>query len=780
MAALQRWCALFSLVSLLAALAVAALLFDLATERPTLETKYSAIHAFVAALSIVGGARLIAGGWRLRFHPGLFFLLVWLIYHWVLYAAQGYNWPYSSRPPKTPEQLNWAQLELLPYLTAITAGVFAALVPWRRRELRLLLGSAAAVNVLVCVYALLQVLGIEALAWFGMGWYDPTTMQPIASASSTFGNKNFVGSYMAIWAVLAVPFLLLSDRGAAAQGFWARVTSPRKTGWLAYVALLVFTVLASLSRGALLGMAIGLFALFAVGCLWIRSRRVRRSLTVAALVTATLIGGGIYAAASFERLAQLRTVWLEGALFQSTSFANRIVLWTVAVNMWMDAPLLGRGVGSYRQEFFPYFRDLLLDEQNQQFRLVAKRMQTITAWQAHNEPLQILAEQGMVGLLLFLLMYIGALQPLGARIAASARQDRFDWLDAARVGVFSALCCYAGSVLWTFPFRLPAENLLFYVLIGAAAALSRPAHDEAPSMRGRLAGLALGLCAVVSGGFFAWAGTTEFMANRHYFAGFSKLGEAVRNRDRAKAAEAESHLRRCLALTKGQGRAYFQLGNKAASFAEGFEYAKAVGLYNRALDTYANISVFHNLAQLQTRQRQYEKAEEYWRVMRVLQPEQRGILLELGKIAYLTNRYDEAIRLFQEEIDSFVSRDRALYPDILADAYLYLGLAHQYKGDAPAAVRALLSSLTIRPNHVQASFQLGRLYAQPDTPISNLNSALYHFDRALRGAESLNQQRLAYEIKIEQGKLRARLEDAIQREERRLSGGATTGGAAER
>lgn len=809
---LDRILGLLLFVIVLAAVPITALVIDTHVEAPAVETKSVLLIVLAGSMLTFGSVRLVLFGWRERFHPGLLAMLIWLFYSVLLIV--------------THENRTWAMMMGAPGLAAVVFGVFVATGQWNLRRIYTLAAVGALTALVMALYGLLQVLGIDFLPWM-----DPETGRPISSSASTLGNKNYVGAYLAAWVVFGLPFLVLpvgrviaqvhlsgsplpfgrlvllviaalllggvalalrlllgfpvvllaalvllglvpvivwlywlvrSDAELALPAIRLRVTQLH-VACAVILAVLGLTVLVSLSRGAFLGMMIGLAALFFLAMAWLRSWFVR-GLVVAALLALLTTGicGAIYTA-QLDRFGGFRRTWVTGLLVQSTSFAARIVLWQVALDMWRERVWTGLGMGQFPMQFLGYFERLLLDPENAEFRELAKRLTTIVALQAHNEYLQLLAEQGILGLLLLLFVCFGALLPLGSALLERARRGVYGWEDAIRAGVFGSLLCYAGDALWAFPLRLPANALNFFLFLGLAIALTKLPQRRRGTRFGRLGGVVLGALAIVGGTILWLHGLEQHIANRYYQEGYLELRAAVLAKRDDVARRAERKLRRCLELAPSQGRALFQLGNVAALVER--DKRKAIQLYQEASRSYVNPVMWENTAECYFDLGLYDKAEEIWRVTHVLRPEERGTLFKLGQLAYRQNDFVRAIAYFQEEIDKFTGPQRVLQASLLADCYLYLGFSYEYHKQYVRAITALSKSLALRPKHVQANYHLGRIYAMPDQPWSNIHSALYFLTEALRGAQELRQTKLEYEIKLLLGELHARVRDAIRRQE---------------
>jgi O-antigen ligase len=213
----------------------------------------------------------------------------------------------------------------------------------------------------------------------------------------------------------------------------------RRLLWGICFALMAAAVLASLSRGALVGLA-GLL-------LW------------ALLTRRVPLGGVLLAACTAVAVAALAVViWsplindrLEshGKIAQQ-NVSSRQAFWSGAVRMWEDRPLTGVGVDRFGLEAPNYVRNsqIVLDRPA-----------------AHNAYLEVLAETGGIGLLAFL-AFLGSTWVLLSRThrAAGVAED----VDGRRMATAMQGTFIVAIVSGTF---ISAELSMPFWLIGALAAV---------------------------------------------------------------------------------------------------------------------------------------------------------------------------------------------------------------------------------------------------------------------------------------------------------------------
>ncbi|HYC93786.1 MAG TPA: O-antigen ligase family protein [Thermoanaerobaculia bacterium] len=202
---------------------------------------------------------------------------------------------------------------------------------------------------------------------------DPNLAQHF-KATGLIGNPNVVGSFMAFAALILTVAAV-------------RVRGVRR--WLYAFGALVATasVLVSLTRTALFALAAGLL-LLAVG----RSRKRAAAVVVA---MAVLFGAGVlFRVPLVLRVLEVPRLASEGGLEVATS--GRVAPALAAWEMFRDRPLIGVGPGAYRYWYTEYKTRV-----RRQYGAVLAGTPATMFGEAHNDHLQLLAEAGLPGYLLF-------------------------------------------------------------------------------------------------------------------------------------------------------------------------------------------------------------------------------------------------------------------------------------------------------------------------------------------------------------------------------------------
>jgi putative inorganic carbon (HCO3(-)) transporter len=311
----------------------------------------------------------------------------------------------------------------------------------------------------LALVALLSAATLEALLGWGQFFlrYGPPSFRigPFLRAYGTFGQPNPFAGYLEM--VLPI---------ALGLAFWQRpwIGRPSRLTLLALVATGVIGagLLMSLSRGAWLGVAVGLVALF-----WAQVRR--GGLIVAggaALVVAVLVLDSVQLVptAVSARLAQVVQYF---GLFdasrvvptpQNWAIVERMAHWQAAWNMYMARPILGVGPGHYALAY-PEFR--------------VNDFWIYPLGHAHNIYLNVMAETGFLGILAYLGQWVAWL----AVILAGRRRSRSPIDRALAAGILASFVAVAVHNSFD-DLYVHGLNAQFGMLLGLAASIGRDRPGE--------------------------------------------------------------------------------------------------------------------------------------------------------------------------------------------------------------------------------------------------------------------------------------------------------------
>jgi O-antigen ligase len=228
----------------------------------------------------------------------------------------------------------------------------------------------------------------------------------------------------------------------AAAFFLVAAGPRRRAGYLALLAGTAAAMLATFSRGGLLGGALAL-AVVVVGAWWKRG-----TLGVARWRVVLITAVGIAALAP-----AVAVILARGTEGDQISAVSRLDDWRTAAAMIRDHPLLGVGKGNYLE-------------------LARLYNPWALAYPVHNVFLLSWAETGLAGFAAFVLLLVGAFRAAARLLRARAGYE-------AAFGL-AALAAFAGLVLRMFvsmSFVHPFVSLSFLAVAGAAAGAARPSES---------------------------------------------------------------------------------------------------------------------------------------------------------------------------------------------------------------------------------------------------------------------------------------------------------------
>ena len=278
--------------------------------------------------------------------------------------------------------------------------------------------------------------------------------------AGTFVNRNHFAALLEVSIAVGLGLFLAAWRpGTTRGGGRAKLRAALRflLSWrpllVAALAILVTALLLSKSRGGILAVAVGFSVVATLGAL-LRARatpefRLMGVIAGLAIATGVIAGWGGLG----ERFAKIPA---EGQ--------ERLTQWRLTLGQVRDFPLFGSGAGSYGFTFPAYksgeLRPLYYDH-------------------AHNDPLELLAEQGLVGAALL----GGALLVALYRMLRAYGTRRDPVMRGMLFGALAGTTAMLLHGLVDFPFQIPADAAYFFVLLGlgsVACVMNRHRHHPMP------------------------------------------------------------------------------------------------------------------------------------------------------------------------------------------------------------------------------------------------------------------------------------------------------------
>jgi O-antigen ligase len=274
--------------------------------------------------------------------------------------------------------------------------------------------------------------------------HQPFTVDPLTAhhltATALIGNPNIVGSYMVLIAV-------------ALAGAAVRIRGWRR--WLYSIGTIcaVSGVFVSRTRTAMIALLVGL-AVLAV------TLSAKRALALGG-VLAILFGAGYCSGVRVIR----RVVALPGNVARvgwEVASSGRITPALVAIQMFRDHPLTGVGPGAFRFEYMPYQIEVRRRHGSE-----LRDVGMTNFGETHNDHLQLLAETGLPGYLLFL----GGVAILIRTARKSPPGD--ERREVARAVVLPLAATFLVLCLAQFPLHVAITRHFLMTVAGILAGWSR-------------------------------------------------------------------------------------------------------------------------------------------------------------------------------------------------------------------------------------------------------------------------------------------------------------------
>jgi len=251
--------------------------------------------------------------------------------------------------------------------------------------------------------------------------------QLIGRETAGFGQPNQLGGFLVVIAPLAAVGTFLAQRGRL---FFATAA-----------VLAAFGVYVSFSRGALVGLAVVPFVFLRGWRLWL---------------VGPLLILVVYVSAPGAITARFATLSSSGS-----ELATRADIWRAAEAIWVRHPVLGVGVGGFPQA---YTVVPIPD------KLYLPATIFVPPPHAHNLFLNLLAEQGLVGLLAFLALVIVAGRTALRMRAGPDRETR--WLGSALIAALLAFLVHNLFDVTMFDSVTGPYVLVLFGVIAAASAMT--------------------------------------------------------------------------------------------------------------------------------------------------------------------------------------------------------------------------------------------------------------------------------------------------------------------
>jgi putative inorganic carbon (HCO3(-)) transporter len=352
-----------------------------------------------------------------------------------------------------------------------------------------------------------------------------------------------------------------------------------------------------------------------------------------------------------------------------------ILIWRDSLNMWLSKPVFGFGLGRFHIDFVNFASERLRSIWPERNFIIND---------AHNEYIQLLVENGIVGFCLFIIMmftffketlkYIKKLEELKASETKIVLTSLLSGCVAVLVQNF-----------FSVDLRFIISNIYLFLTIGFITGSVSEIKEKSLIFKSSIAKvfgivLILFLSGVLS--FSIKDKTISFLSLAH----FSSNGLKFKIDD-AGHGLLQYVIRPYLAVYKLQKEKDF-FDEKI------FDTAKTLEELKEIRKKFPNKSIiYERIAWIYAKEKKFDKAIENYVKAINLNPNSFGAYNNLGNIMFLLNNMDEAIKLYKKSIE--------LNPKQV-DARVNLGIAYYFKGKIDLAAEQFNEVLKIAPNNEKA------------------------------------------------------------------------------
>ena len=290
---------------------------------------------------------------------------------------------------------------------------------------------------IVCIYAVVQYIDINFFPPPPDKGLDPFIWRQAFGPKifSTFGNPNFLGDFL----VVMNPIVLAM--------FFKKKRFHLLFLWL----MVVFSIIATYSKGAWIGFGIGILAfafLYVTFILNIEKRKKAFILIIMSALTISTVTGAI--------MIQMKK--------RPDSASFRTCTWLSTFEMIKTAPVLGTGIGSFYVTYPSYRRPEIF------FIEAAHNTETD---HCENEYLEVLYDEGIIGLGIFLTL-LALFLTMGLRNLSYFKRKNLNdgTLAYLQLGVISAIVAQLGHNMVCVSLRFVSSGVMLWLLIGLIGAIS--------------------------------------------------------------------------------------------------------------------------------------------------------------------------------------------------------------------------------------------------------------------------------------------------------------------
>ena len=310
------------------------------------------------------------------------------------------------------------------------------------RQVRRLLGVAAAAGILVSVYSFVQRAGRDPIPWHEEG----------ARVFSFLGNPTYLAGYLVLLLPLMIAVGMPAAESREGERSGRRIASSVSFFLVAATMLLSLYLTVSLSPTIGLGLGAVLALALAIARNWGRFRR----LHVVGFVLAGVFAAGLFLTV-YASLPERHQRRIQKVLHFTDPYGKeRSMIQKTGADIFGEHPVFGTGYGTYRI----YALERLAPGWYADLGKSTRKM--LVPNYAHNEYIQVLAGTGVIGGAFFFIM-LGLAYWVGLR--AALRHGSPDWARIA-MAVIAGMTAFLFQNYFGVTFRQPGTVTFFWLSLG--------------------------------------------------------------------------------------------------------------------------------------------------------------------------------------------------------------------------------------------------------------------------------------------------------------------------
>ena len=473
------------------------------------------------------------------------------------------------------------------------------------------------VNAINIINAVIVIIGlVQFLIIFSKQHVTHTATYEV---TATFGHKNIFAEML----FLTFPFTLYN-----------LFTKQSKWKWLsgASAFLTLFLITLTLTRAVWLATIAGFFISFPFYFYaLIKGKKIKSQLKlykkniliIVLLCIAILSSILVYSRIDSFNTIKMQTLTISS--FKYGSVGERFQLWKKSIQVFKESPIVGKGLGSWKIEVLKYGHKGLETENNITFHQ-----------RPHNDFIWIVAEQGIVGLLIYLSLVI-LLQALLIKLILKSEYAH------EKLFYFLALYAYSGYLIYSC-LSFPKERIEHQIVLAFLFSIVIINSTKKSSTNQNISNAFLFFIPLILiSGYALKIGISRFVSETHLQKAYTARANGAWQNTIDEIEKAENEYYNidpmCTPLRWYSGSAHYNLGNQALAFAD----------FYKAYQVNPNhVHVLNNLATAYEIKGEHSRAIDFYKNALSISPDFKDAQFNLSATYFNAGNKLEAFQQFEQ------------------------------------------------------------------------------------------------------------------------------------